>query len=66
MKLTDRSRLASGYDNVVTAPVHRRAARSRISAALLTESGHPSRLAAALVRLALTGNPSRGNTAQES
>jgi hypothetical protein len=34
--------------------------------ALLTESGHPSRLAAALVRLSLTRNPSRGSTAQES
>jgi hypothetical protein len=55
MNLTDRGRLASGDDNVVTAPGHRAAARSRISAALLTESGHPSRLAA-LVRLALTRN----------
>ena len=65
MNLTDRGRPASGDDNVVTAPGHRPAARSRIPAALLTESGHPSRLAA-LVRLALTRKPSRGNTAQES
>ena len=47
MNLTDRGRPASGDDNVVTAPGHRPAARSRISAALLTESGRPSRLAAA-------------------
>ena len=56
MNLTDGGRPASGDDNVVTAPGHRPAARSRISAALLTESG-PSRPAAALVRLALTRNP---------
>ena len=35
-------------------------------AALLTASGHPSRLAAALVRLSLTRNPSPGKSAQES
>lgn len=35
-------------------------------AALLTESGHPSRLAAALVRLSRTRNPSPGNPARES
>ena len=35
-------------------------------AVLLTESGRPSRLAAALVRLSHTRNPSPGNTAQES
>jgi hypothetical protein len=34
-------------------------------ATLLTESGHPSRLAAALVQLSHTRNPP-GNTAQES
>ncbi|HEY6497378.1 MAG TPA: endonuclease [Trebonia sp.] len=33
-------------------------------ARLLTESGHPARLAAALVRLSLTRNPSRGKTAE--
>ncbi len=35
-------------------------------AALLTESGQPSRLAAALARLSHPHNPSRGKTAQES
>ncbi len=35
-------------------------------AALLAASGHPSRLAAALVRLSLTRNPSPGKSAQES
>jgi hypothetical protein len=34
--------------------------------ALLTESGRPSRLAAALVRLSHTRNPSSGKTARES
>jgi endonuclease III len=33
-------------------------------ARLLTESGHPARLAAALVRLSLTRNPSHGKTAE--
>ena len=35
-------------------------------AALLTESGRPARLAAALVRLSLTRNPTPGTTQQES
>jgi len=35
-------------------------------AALLTESGHPSKLAAALVRLSLTRNPAPGNSPRES
>jgi hypothetical protein len=52
MQLTDRSRPAPGGED---APV-----------ALLTESGHPSRLAAALVRLSLTRNPAPGKSPRES
>lgn len=58
MKLTDRGRLASGDDNVVTTPGHRLGGPAGKLSRLLTEGGHPSRLAAALVLLSLTRNPS--------
>ena len=78
MNLTGRNRVAPGDDNVLiwvpgtglsrfmtlSAALGAMAATS--PPALLADSSRPSRLAAPLVRLSLTRNPSQGTTEQES
>jgi hypothetical protein len=67
MNLTGRNRVAPGDDNVLTQVSGTGLSRvMTLLAALLADSGHPSRRAAALVRLSLTCNPFPGATEQES
>jgi hypothetical protein len=66
MKRTDGDPLTSGDDNVVTGPGHRPGGPVENLSRPAGGERNPSRLAAALVRLALTCHPFRGNTAQES